>query len=126
MAHVNPVIDADNHYQKFYDYAERMAEAERGMADEFIELAMKADANAFAEFAPLVRDHCRAARRKQTMTEVVMESLDTSDGPTITEAVQALLNIAYGNLPFEVQREQARNLFERGSAAFARVHAEVE
>lgn len=126
MAHVNPVIDAGNHYQAAYDYAERMEEAEQAMADDFAELAMKADANAFAQFATLVQDHGSRSKRVQTFAEVMAESLDYTNGPTMTEAMQLILNAAYGNLSPEVVKAQARDMVERMGNAYARVHAEVE
>lgn len=125
MASTNPVLDADRHYGKVYDYAERMAEAEQNMADDFEELAMKADANALAGFAPLVRDWPNAGKRVPTMTEAMAEALDYTNGPTMTEAMQLILNAAYGNLSPEVVKAQARDLVERMGKAHARVNAEV-
>lgn len=122
----NPVIDADRHYAKVYDYEQQAEEAERAMADDFTELAMKADANAFAQFAPLVRDYSSHCTRVQTFAEVMVESLDTGSGPTMTEAMQLILNAAYGNLSPEVVSAQARDMVERMGKAYARVHAEVE
>lgn len=121
----NPVLDAISYYTVQDAYTAQLAEAERAMADAFEELAMKSDANAFAEFAPLVRDHDRAGKRKQTMAEVMHDALDSSSGPSITEAMQLILNAAYGNLSPEVVKAQARDLVERAGKAHARVNAEV-
>lgn len=126
MAHVTPVIDAMRHFDRIHAYEAQAEEAERGMADDFAELAMKADANAFAQFAPLVRDYSSHRTRVQTFAEVMAESLDYTSGPTMTEAMQLILNAAYGNLSPEVVSAQARDMVERMGKAYARVHAEVE
>lgn len=126
MAHVNPIIDAMNHFARINVYEQQAEDAERAMADDFAELAMKADANAFAEFAPLVQDHGSRSKRVQTFAEVMAESLDYTNGPTMTEAMQLILNAAYGNLSPEVVSAQARDLLDRMGPAYARVHAEVE
>ena len=121
----NPVHDAAKYYAVQDAYTAQLEEAEQAMADEFVELAMKADANAFAEFAPLIRDHDRAGKRKQTMAEVLHDALGFANGPSITEAMQLILNAAYGNLSPEVVKAQARDLVERAGKAHARVNAEV-
>lgn len=126
MAHVNPVLDAISYFTVQDAIQTQYEEAEQSMADDFAELAMKADANAFAEFAPLVQDHGSRSKRVQTFAEVMVESLDYTNGPTMTEAMQLILNAAYGNLSPEVVKAQARDLLDRMGPAFARVHAEVE
>lgn len=125
MASTNPVVDAISYYTVQDAYTAQLAEAERAMADAFEEQAMKADANAFADFAPLVRDDTGTELRKQTLAEVLHYALDYTNGPSITEAMQLILNAAYGNLSPEVVKAQARDLVERAGKAHARVNAEV-
>lgn len=121
----NPVLDAISYYTVQDAYTAQMREAELAIEEEFERLAMKADANAFAGFAPLVRDDTGTGLRKQTLAEVMHYALDYSNGPSITEAMQLILNAAYGNLSPEVVKAQARDLVERAGKAHARVNAEV-
>lgn len=125
MASTNPVMDAISYYAVQDAIQAQYRAAEQLMSDDFAELAMKADANAFAQFAPLVQDHGSRSKRVQTFAEVMAESLDYTNGPTMTEAMQLILNAAYGNLSPEVVSAQARDMVERMGKAYARVNAEV-
>lgn len=133
----NPVLDADEYLDSLFAKQEAREAAAASMADQFRESAQKADANAFAMWAPLVTDWERARRqpvdqktatelpkRYQTMAEVMAESLDFDHGPSETELMQLLLNVAHGsdlaNAP-----AQARDLLRRMGEAFGRVHSEV-
>ena len=99
----------------------------------FMFAAGRADANALATWAPTVTDY--ELRRKlhlahdakfqpqrvQTMTEVMSESLDYSTGPSMTEAMQLILN-ACRSTDAELA-QQAANLVDRMGAAFARMNS---
>jgi hypothetical protein len=131
----NPALDADEYLDSLFAKQEAREAAAASMAEQFRESAQKADANAFAMWAPLVNDWERTRRqpvgvttdlpkRYQTMAEVMAESLDFDHGPSETELMQLLLNVAYGsnlaNAP-----AQARDLLRRMGDAFGRVHSEV-
>jgi hypothetical protein len=100
----------------------------------FAMAAGKADANALCDWAKQVTDWELAQRmpidqrtverlpkRMQTMTEVMYESLDYSTGPSITEAMQLILN-ACRSTDAELA-QQAANLVDRMGAAFARMNS---
>jgi hypothetical protein len=118
----DPVEDAAVHYDKIFSEAEAADKAEGDLALDFLAACRKCDSNALARFAPMVNDYQSAfvpmPKRMQTMTEVLEESLDY-DGPTTSEVMQLLLNVAYGtdvvNAP-----EQARDLLNRMAATFAK------
>ncbi|HAX23082.1 MAG TPA: hypothetical protein DCY64_22700 [Hydrogenophaga sp.] len=102
----------------------------------FNRAAMACDANALAPWAPLVIDNERRQQlgmrwdeknlpqRQQTLTEVMTEALDYTNGPVMAEAMQLLLNVAFGadlvNAP-----SQARGLVERMGRCFAFHNSEV-
>lgn len=125
----DPVADAAAYYEPLYAAAEAQAKAERDMADDFLAACRKCDANALAAFAPMVNDWDAATRqpraavapmpkRVQTLAEVLEESLDYGSGPSKTELMQLLLNVAYSadlvNAP-----TQARALLSRMADTFA-------
>lgn len=133
----NPVLDADRYLAGLFDKQEARQSAAASMADQFSESAHKADANAFVEWAPLVTDWERARRqpvdqktatelpkRWQTMAEVMAESLDFDHGPSETELMQLLLNVAHGADLANAPR-QARDLLNRMGEAYGRVYSEV-
>lgn len=131
----NPVLDADEYLDSLFAKQEASEAAADAMAEQFRESAQKADANAFAMWAPLVTDWERARRqpvgvttdlpkRYQTMAEVMAESLDFDHGPSETELMQLLLNVAYGADLANAPRH-ARDLLRRMGDAFGRVHSEV-
>lgn len=131
----NPVLDAERFMADLFARQEAREAAAASMADQFRESAQKADANAFAMWAPLVNDWERTRRqpvgvtadlpkRYQTMAEVMAESLDFDHGPSETELMQLLLNVAYGADLANAPRH-ARDLLRRMGEAFGRVHSEV-
>ena len=128
----DPVADASAYYEPRYAADEAQAKAEREADDAFMAACGRCDANALALFAPMVRDWTfkvasvdKAPKRVQTLTEVMQESLDYPSGPSMTEAMQLLLNVAYGadlvNAP-----AQARRLIERMASTWAAQNVEVE
>jgi hypothetical protein len=107
---------------------------EREIRDGFAMSAGKADANALCTWAPMVTDWDAAKRmpidqrtaqhlpkRAQTLTEIMAESLDYSDGPTMVEAMQLILNATRSTDADLAQ--QAANLVDRMGAAFARMNS---
>lgn len=136
---LDPVADASRHFEALYQQAERInVEQQREqalMTVAFIKACARQDANALALFAPMVNDWDAAKRqpraagapmpkRVQNMTEVVKESLDYQDGPSMTELVQFLFNVSYGtdvvNAP-----AQGRALISRMGMAFAKFNVVV-
>lgn len=102
----------------------------------FEKAARDGDANALAAWAPLVTDWDAVKRqpvdmrtsgpqRVQTLSEVMVASLDFADGPSMVEAMQLLLNVAYSadlvNTP-----SMARGLIERMGRSFAFHNSGVE
>lgn len=80
------------------------AQAERELRAQFAKAADVGDANALCRWAPSVTDWDAAKRmpidqrttvslpkRAQTMTELMTESLDYGDGPTMVEAMHLIL-----------------------------------
>ena len=131
----NPVLDADQYLDSLFAKQEARQAAADAMACQFRESAKKADANALVQWAPLVNDWERARRqpvgvttelpkRYQTMAEVMAESLDFDHGPSETELMQLLLNVAHGADLANAPRH-ARDLLRRMGEAFGRVHSEV-
>lgn len=129
MAHIDPVAHADQYFGAMHAAQHEREKAQDQMAACFIKACARADANAMADFAPMVRDWDAAKhlpvsigahmpRRYQTVAEVMQESLDYSSGPSMTEAMQLILNVAYGtdlvNAP-----AQARALLDRMATTFA-------
>jgi hypothetical protein len=92
-----------------------------------------ADANAVCDWAPVVTDYDLRRKlhlthdakfqpkRYQTMTEVMYEALDYSTGPSLTEAMQLILNACRSTDADLAQ--QAANLVDRMGAAFARMNS---
>lgn len=94
---------------------ERQAERDAQTREAFAEACRKADSNALATWAPTVSDlniDQPHARRTPLFHEVMAEALDFSDGPTLSEVMQLVLNVAHGadvvNAP-----AQARALLDR-------------
>jgi len=133
----NPVIDAMRHYDALYEASDAQVEAESDLAGDFLKACQKVDANSLAPWAGRVNDdEQRKAlgldwsaknlpQRQQALHEVMVESLDYPDGPTMCEAMQLLLNVAYSadlvNTP-----SMARGLIERMGRSFAFHNSGVE
>lgn len=131
----DPLADASSYYEPRFKAEEAQARAEREADRAFTSACEAGDANALAVFAPMVNDwdaaerHPRAAgapmpKRVQTLAEVMQESLDYINGPSMTEAMQLMLNVAYGDP--EAAQAQARRLIERMAEKWASQNVEVE
>ena len=132
----DPVADAAAYYEPRDDYAERQAQAEHDMAQAFQAACQRRDANALASFAPMTTDWDAVQRqphafgtptpkRRQTLTEVMEEALEYRKGPSKTELMQLLLNVAYG-ADLADAPAQARYLIQRMAHSFAGQNAELE
>lgn len=129
----DPIADAAAHYEPRLSADEAQAKAERDADREFTAACEKLDANALAGFAPMVRDFTASVasvsglvpKRVQTLAEVMQEALDYPKGPSMTEAMQLLLNVAYG-VDLEDAQAQARRLIERMAETWARQNTFVE
>ena len=99
----------------------------------FAMAAGRADANAVCDWAPRLTDwdavnaqrlriiDANLPQRMQTLTECMFETLDYSTGPSMTEAMQLILN-ATRSTDAELA-QQAANLIDRMGAAFARMNS---
>jgi len=131
----DPIAHADHFFGQLYKGAEA-ATIERDkdraiLAAQFVRACAQGDANALAPFAPMVRDHTAPRpvdssylpHRFQTVSELMVDSMDYRGGPAIAEAMQLILNIAYGqdtsNAPL-----QARALISRMAESFAKYNHE--
>jgi hypothetical protein len=130
----NPVTDANEYINSLFDKQEKKHAAADAMASMFRESAQRADANALVQWAPMVTDWERARRRPvdptadqpkryQTLSEVMAESLDFDHGPSETELMQLLLNVAHGS-NLATAPAQARDLLRRMGEAYGRVYSE--
>lgn len=108
---------------------ERIESEERAAIEDFTEACRRGDANALANFAPMVTDwHLAklphpvgdpAPKRMPTLAEVMVESLDYAGGPDMSEAMQLVLNAAYGSSDAHLS-EMARGLIKRMAQTHAR------
>lgn len=126
----NPVLDADRHTEEVFDLAERQQAAEVALGAKFLKLAGKADANAVCDFATTTdwdavkrqpvdqRTATRLPQRHQTIAEVMTDALDYTDGPSLCEVMQLVLNVAHGSDLVNTQA-QARELLGRMAAKWA-------
>jgi hypothetical protein len=104
----DPVLDADRHTDEMFRKSDEQDREEMALAGRFLAMAKQADANALCDFASTTdwdamkrqpidpRTATRLPKRQQTLAEVMAESLDYSDGPSLSEALQLLLNVAHG------------------------------
>lgn len=126
---LDPVAHAAQYYGALEAHAISQDREHAAMQAAFMRACRKADANALADFAPTVNDwdaakrHPRPAgapmpQRVQALAEVLEEALDYASGPSKTELMQLLLNVAHSadvvNAPM-----QARALLERMADTFA-------
>ena len=106
------------------------AYAEREIRTGFGKAVELGDANALCPWAGTVTDWDAARKlptdqkalgnlpkRAQTFTECMSESLDYSDGPSMTEAMQLILNAA--RCSDDALSEQARRLLENMGESFS-------
>jgi hypothetical protein len=132
MSHLDPVADAAAYYDRRDAETEAQIAAEVQASVDFIKTCAKRDANALADFAPMVRDWTfkvasidKAPKRVQTLTEVMQESLDYPSGPSMTELMQLLLNVAF-NEDLVNQPTQARALLSSMASTWASQNVVVE
>lgn len=136
MAHLDPIADAAAYYEPRFKAAEAQAKAEREADDAFMAACGRCDANALADFAPMTTDwvaarimKCRLndvlPKCKQTLAEVMTEAFDYRNGPSMAEAMQLLLNVAYGT-DLEAAQDQAKRLIERMAKTWAAHNTAVE
>lgn len=105
------------------------AHAQRAIEDGFAKAVELGDANALCPWAPELydREAIKARglswtdkdlpKRAPALTECMSESLDYSDGPSMTEAMQLILNAA--RCSDDELSAQARRLLERMCETFA-------
>ena len=119
-------------YSGMFEAATKQQAEEAAIAADFLKSSQSGDANALVPWAGLAIDHEKRKAlglpwsapdmpmRQQALHEVMTNALDYSSGPQMCEAMQLILNVAYGsdlvNAP-----AQARGLVERMAEAFARV-----
>jgi hypothetical protein len=107
---------------------------EQELREGFAAACDNGDANALCSWAPKTTDWEAAKRvpidqrttkhlpkRVQSLHEVLSESLDYGNGPTMCEAMQLILNVANGC--DESTQQQARNLLTRMGEAYARANS---
>lgn len=100
------------------------------MQSGFAAAVRRGDANALAPWAPRVTDWAvvrstpvdqrtvtNLPKRAQTMAECMAESLDYGDGPSLTEAMQLLINAA--GCSDTALAQQARHLLGRMGTSYA-------
>jgi ketosteroid isomerase-like protein len=87
-------------------YDSRLQAAERAVIEDFTEACRRGDANALCQWAGMTTDWALVKppvlagqilpRRALQLHEVMEQSLDYGDGPTMQEAMQLILNAANG------------------------------
>ena len=129
----DPVVtDTVRHVDSIARFQARVDQAERAVIEDFIAACQRCDANALPSFAPMVTDWRLAKtprsagepapKRMPTLSEVMAESLDYGDGPSMTEAMQLILNAANG---MDV-KAQAQGLIDRMATTWAKFNTEAE
>jgi hypothetical protein len=104
----NPVEDAGRFYDAQHSRDEAIYQAEAALVESFKSACAKGDANAIVEWAPRVTDFDAMRKagvnfgkhaqytRCVTIAEVMNDSLDFANGPSHTEVMQLLMNVANG------------------------------
>ena len=115
----DPVADAARHYAELDAVTEAKNKREQLLAQDFLSACRKCDGSALATWAPKVSGHY------QDLHEAMAEALDynTPDAPRMSEAIQLLLNVAFGKDPAEKHQVHARALIERMAVHFARFNS---
>lgn len=133
---LDPVADAALYYGARHAHEDAQERAEAAYVVDFIKACQKLDANGTAWFAPMVNDWDAAKRqpravgapmpqRTQTLAEVMVDSLDYIGDPNMTQAMQLILNLAFGNDCQANLARRARELLAEMAAAHASEHATV-
>lgn len=115
---------------------DRIEAAERAVIDDFTEACRRGDANAMVPWAGLTTDWAQVKApviaglplpmRAKQLHEVMVESLDYPDGPDMSEAMQLILNVAYGSDCQANLAVVARKLVQRMAQTHARHSVVVE
>ena len=115
----DPVLDAERHYAEQDAVNEAQIKCEQLLAQDFLSACRKCDANALATWSPKV------GGRYQDLHESMVDALDYNepDAPRMSEAMQLLLNVAFGKDPAEKHQVHARALIERMADSFAQFNA---
>ena len=132
----DPVADASSYYESVYAQQDAQLRAELNAGFDFLRVCNKCDANALADFAPMVNDWDASKRqpravgapmpkRVPTIAEVLEDSLDYGKGPSKTELMQLLLNVAFGPDLLTAQA-QSMELLGRMAATWAKYNVDVE
>jgi hypothetical protein len=126
MQIIDPVEHASRHGEEQDKYNDMVQAAEDQYEADFLAQAKIGDANALCGWASTVADRSnisgvvsidKLSRRARTFAEVASDTLDLGNGPSMTELIQVLLNVASG-LP-ETQT-QAQDLIESLAANYAK------
>ena len=130
MFSTDPVADAASHSDRLAAYSDRVQGAERAVIEDFTEACRRGDANAFTPWAGMTTDWARVKppvlagqelpKRALQLHEIMVQSMDYSDGPAMSEAMQLILNLAYGSDCQANLAAMARNLVERMAQTHAR------
>jgi len=104
-----------------------LAQAELAMHDDFVSACKAGDVNARCEWAPLAvqrsSDGTYRHSKVQTLDDVMAGSLDYGKGPSTTDVMALLLQVAFGadnvNNP-----ARARVLIDRMASTFARFNTD--
>lgn len=120
MSCLDAIEDEAQHEDELSRATEEVIQAEVGMQRDFLKSCRKCDANALVPWAPKVRVVGRI--QCQDLHEIMQEALDYNapDAPCMSEAMQLLLNVAYGKEPAEKHQVHARALIENMARNFAR------
>jgi hypothetical protein len=124
----DPELDAQRHYDKVHAYDKRVREAELVMSTSFVNLAMRGDAGAVADFAPAVLDFSQGVanvrkipKRVPRLHECISEAVHSLNNEQ--ELMQLLINAANG---MDV-RADATLLLSQCAAKFAETNVgEIE
>ena len=131
----DPVADAGTYYDELARQAERQEQADIAASIEFVKACAKGDANAIASFAPMTVDWALQQKRPfvhgaimpmrtQTLSECMNDSLDLGSGPSVSELMHLVINMAFGadsvNAP-----AQARDLVSRMASTWAAHNVEA-
>lgn len=113
---LDAIADAAQHEEQQDAENQSVIKREQLLAQDFLKACRKCDANALATWAPKV------GGRYQDLHESMVEALDyiPADAPDMSEAMQLILNVAYGKDPAEKHQVHARALIERMAVNFAR------
>lgn len=123
MSFLDAIEDAAWHQEQQDEANEARIKQEQQLENDFLAACSKCDANALAAWAPKVRVAGRIECKD--MHEIMVESLDYNapDAPCMSEAMQLLLNVAFGKDPAEKHQVHARALIERMATNFARFNS---